>query len=388
MELSKLAGLDTLRSEMSEQEKLLQTQQKAAKTSGAEVAYNASTTSAVGGAPGALPEPPSPTKIVGAIVIWYTCSISLIMYNKWMLSYLGFHFPIALMLIHQILCSIAAYVSINFLNMTTPLNLSWDQIIKNVAPVALVFSCSISFVNYGQMYISVKFIQMLKASLPTVSLIIGFAIGLEQPSWPMFLCICWICSGVIIAGLAELDLEFHFIGTCLAMTGFIFESLRLVLSQKLLQASAIKFNPMTGVYYTAPLSFCALSIPFLLLESSRFFEYLGATHPSGSTNLVAMAPYMLTNGMLAYALNLSVYNVIQHTSAVTFGVLGQAKDWLNVCVALVVFQSPITIQQGVGYCIAVAGVFYYKRIRTLQSQQQRLAAALAAGPGGPGAEKV
>jgi hypothetical protein len=49
-----------------------------------------------------------------------------------------------------------------------------------------------------------------------------------------------------------------------------------------------------------------------------------------------MAPYMLTNGMLAYALNLSVYNVIQVTSAVTFGVLGQAKDWLNVCVGTIV----------------------------------------------------
>ena len=59
--------------------------------------------------------------------------------------------------------------------------------------------------------------------------------------------------------------------------------------------------------------------------------------------------------------------------------LGQAKDWLNVCVALVVFQSPITMQQGVGYCIAVSGVFYYKRIRTMQAQARAAALAAAAG---------
>ena len=49
----------------------------------------------------------------------------------------------------------------------------------------------------------------------------------------------------------------------------------------------------------------------MVLEASRFFTYLGATHASGSTNFMAMLPYMATNGILAYALNLSVYNVIQ-----------------------------------------------------------------------------
>lgn len=306
-------------------------------------------------------------KTVISIGVWYFCSIGLIMYNKWMLSYLGFHFPIALMLIHQFTCTCLSQVVINGFKAAEPLNLTWSQIMTAVAPVALVFSLSISFVNYGQMYISVKFLQMLKASLPTLSLLIGFVVGIEKPSWPLFLNICWICGGVMWASIAELDLEFNMTGTCLAFTGFCFESLRLVLSQKLLQGSAIKFGPLTGVYYVAPLSFCTLMVPFLVLESTRFFAYLGEEHKSGGSNFMVMLPYMATNGCLAYCLNLTVYQVLQRTSAVTFGVLGQAKDWLNVLVALAVFHSPITTQQMVGYGVAVSGVGYYKKIRRDQA---------------------
>ena len=69
--------------------------------------------------------------------------------------------------------------------------------------------------------------------------------------------------------------------------------------------------------------------------------------------------------------------MLQRTSAVTFGVLGQAKDWLNVLVALAVFGSPITTQQAVGYGIAVSGVGYYKKIRRDQAEAKKAAEAAA-----------
>jgi drug/metabolite transporter (DMT)-like permease len=286
------------------------------------------------------------------------------------------HGRTALMMIHQITCSTFSYIVVMVLRFAQPLNLSWGQIAGTVAPVAIVFSLSISLVNYGQMYISVKFLQMLKASLPTLSLLFGFCLGTETPSWPLFFNIAWICGGVMIASIAELDLEFHAMGTALALSGFCFESLRLVLSQKLLQGK-VKFGPLTGVMYVAPLSFCTLSIPFFVLESGRFFTYLGAEHASGGSNFRVMLPYMVTNGFLAYGLNLSVYQVLQRTSAVTFGVLGQAKDWLNVLVALAVFGSPITTQQAVGYGIAVSGVGYYKKIRRDQATAKAISEAAA-----------
>ena len=37
-----------------------------------------------------------------------------------------------------------------------------------------------------------------------------------------------------------------------------------------------------------------------------------------------------------------------------FVLLWQAKDWINVIVALLVFHSPITTQQMVGYGVAVS----------------------------------
>ena len=37
--------------------------------------------------------------VVWALAMWYAASIGLIMFNKWALSYLGFHFPVAMMLL-------------------------------------------------------------------------------------------------------------------------------------------------------------------------------------------------------------------------------------------------------------------------------------------------
>ena len=62
------------------------------------------------------------------------------------------------------------------------------------------------------------------------------------------------------ASYAELGLEFHFMGTCLALGGFCFESFRLVLSQKLLQGSSIKFGPLTGTLLLLLLLLLLLSL--------------------------------------------------------------------------------------------------------------------------------
>ena len=173
----------------------------------------------------------SGTRTLTAIAMWYTASIGLIMYNKWMLSYLkGFRFPISLMMIHQGTCSILSAIAIHVFGAVTPLNLTWPQIIANVAPVAFIFSFSIALVNEGQMRLPVSFIQMLKASIPFWTCIITLVLRIEHVEWKVIANCVWIGLGVIVA--AEGELQFEMFGTILAVTGIICECIRLVLSQK------------------------------------------------------------------------------------------------------------------------------------------------------------
>jgi hypothetical protein len=311
----------------------------------------------------------STARTLSAVIMWYTASIGLIMYNKWMLSYLkGFRFPISLMLIHQGSCSVLSSIAIHLFGAVTPLNLTWKEIFVNVFPVAFIFSFSIALVNEGQMRLPVSFIQMLKASIPFWTCIITLVMRIEAVSWKVMLNCVWIGFGVIIAAKGEL--EFEWFGCLITLAGIICECIRLVLSQKLLQGAAIKFNPLTGVYYTAPLSFMTLLVPWFFIESEKFIPYLMSPADDGHRNMLTyITPYVLSNGCMAFVLNLVVYNFIQCTDAITTGVAGKAKDVLNVIFSTVIFHNVISNLQIGGYSIALSGVCYFTYLKIMKQRK-------------------
>jgi drug/metabolite transporter (DMT)-like permease len=79
-------------------------------------------------------------------------------------------------------------------------------------------------------------------------LIIGFITGVEEFNMKLLLCVMGVGVGVSIASLGEM--EFVMVGFLIAVVGLVTEAARLVLTQKLLQGQDIKFNAITGNYYT------------------------------------------------------------------------------------------------------------------------------------------
>ena len=311
-------------------------------------------------------------RVVLTLLTWFGVSIGLIMYNKWMLSYLGFHFPVALMVIHQATCTICSQIAINVLGLATPPKLSRQQITSKILPLAAAFSASISFMNQGQLRLSVSFLQMLKASIPFWTVVIARASNTgEPPSTRLIVNVIVIGAGVAISAAGAV--EFQWFGVMLTLTGIIFECIRLVLSQRLLQGSDIKFNALTGVHYVAPLSLMCLLLPYFALDHSRTMDWFSRTNENGQLNFWHALPYLLTNGVMAYVLNIVVYNVIIVTSAVTTGVAGKAKDVINVVISSMVFGTTIAPLQAFGYFIAMCGVgvFTYDKLQKKKESEAR-----------------
>jgi len=317
--------------------------------------------------------------VVWALAMWYAASIGLIMFNKWALSYLGFHFPVAMMLLQQCVCTVCSYIAIRVFRLADPPSLSFAQIRANVLPLAAAFAASISLMNEGQLLLSVSFLQMLKASIPFWTVVISGALGSEKHTPRTFAVVTWIGAGVALS--ASGAVEFQWAGVLLTMGGIICECVRLVLSQKLLQGNDIKFTPLTGVHFVAPCAALCLLPPYFLIDHARLVEWSAEPHHPGGggggggggsggsgggggsggtqTRLAHALPYLLANGLLAYALNLVVYNVITKTSAVTTGVAGKAKDVINIVISSAVFGTHISQVQLTGYAIAMSGVSVY-----------------------------
>lgn len=70
-------------------------------------------------------------------------------------------------------------------------------------------------------------------------------------------------------------------------------------------------------------------------------------------------PVILTlNSLCTFALNLSVFLVITHTSALTIRVAGVVKDWVVVLVSALLFaDTKLTLINLVGYAI---GKFWHR----------------------------
>lgn len=69
------------------------------------------------------------------VVIWMSISISVILFNKWLLAYSGFPYPIALTCWHMAFCSAVAFVAVRVLGLVKSHNMSAREYARRVMPI-------------------------------------------------------------------------------------------------------------------------------------------------------------------------------------------------------------------------------------------------------------
>lgn len=138
------------------------------------------------------------------IAQWIFFSSAIILYNKYILSSLGFAFPLTLVLMHMTFVTLCANVW-KRLGLATVPSISWRDIGLRFVPIAMCFGGSLAFSNLAYLYLSVAFIQIMKASSPLWVMVVSFIFGVEQPSWMLALWIAIIFGGVLTASVAQVN---------------------------------------------------------------------------------------------------------------------------------------------------------------------------------------
>lgn len=69
------------------------------------------------------------------VVIWMSISISVIMFNKWLLAYSGFPYPIALTMWHMAFCSTVGFLCVRVGRLVKPHNMSTHDYLRRVMPI-------------------------------------------------------------------------------------------------------------------------------------------------------------------------------------------------------------------------------------------------------------
>ena len=301
--------------------------------------------------------------------MWIGLSAGVILFNKYVLTVFGFPFPVALTMIHMAFCSALAFLLVRVFKVVKGVNMSRDQYVQRILPIGFLFSIVLWFGNSAYVYLSVAFIQMVKALMPCVVYGVGIAFKVETYKPQTLANMAMIALGVAIASYGELN--FNFTGFVLLMGSIAAEAVRIVSIQILLTSADIKLNSVTTLYYVSPACFVFLSVPFVFLEMPKLLSAVDVNLNPG---------VLLSNATLAFALNISVYLLIGKTSALTMNVAGVIKDWILIFISSFMFDAPISSLQLWGYLLAFAAVCYYNYTQ----YKEREAANAASGAGGSG----
>ncbi|KAH9905821.1 triose-phosphate transporter family-domain-containing protein [Xylariomycetidae sp. FL2044] len=286
------------------------------------------------------------------IAFWIAMSGSVILFNKWVLATAEFNFPLFLTTWHMAFATFMTQVmarTTNHLDSRHNVPMDSKTYIRAIVPIGVMFSLSLIFGNLAYLYLSVSFIQMLKATNAVATLLATWAFGMAPADYAKLRNVLVIVAGVVIASFGEI--KFDMFGFVVQIIGIVCEALRLVMVQRLLGSGEFKMDPLVSLYYYAPACAVINFVFTAVIELPRMT--MGDIYSLGLVTLIA-------NAFVAFLLNVAVVLLIGQTSAVVLTMAGVLKDILLVVASMVIFRDPVTMQQFFGYSIALVGLVYYR----------------------------
>ncbi|XP_073315190.1 probable sugar phosphate/phosphate translocator At2g25520 [Primulina huaijiensis] len=296
------------------------------------------------------------------VSVWIFLSFTVIVYNKYILDHKLYNwpFPISLTMIHMAFCSFLAFATVRLFKIVDPVALTRRVYITSVVPIGALYALSLWLSNSAYIYLSVSFIQMLKALMPVAVYSIGILFKKDAFKSNTMLNMLAISVGVGVAAFGEAKYDSW--GVMLQLGAVLFEATRLVMIQILLTSKGINLNPITSLYYVAPSCLAFLSVPWIFVEFPLLRQRSGFHFDFAIFG---------TNSLCAFALNLAVFLLVGRTSALTMNVAGVVKDWLLIAFSWSVIKDTVTPLNLFGYGLAFLGVAYYNhsKLQALKAKE-------------------
>lgn len=190
---------------------------------------------------------------------YYSTSIALTLYNKWMISILGFHFPLTIIMAQMVICMgcIRAFAERCWLPVgqrLPPLSAT-----VGVLPLGLLNALDVGCSVAAFVFVDVAFFEVVKSTCPVWLLLSTFAMGMEQPSMLLVGVVILNCAGVACSSLGQA--VFSWTGFYLAGTAGMACGLKMALMQTVLQDTKRGLSPTVSTRQLATLQPQVVRVP-------------------------------------------------------------------------------------------------------------------------------
>eukprot|EP00658_Telonema_sp_P-2_P033768 TRINITY_DN24720_c0_g1_i1.p1 TRINITY_DN24720_c0_g1~~TRINITY_DN24720_c0_g1_i1.p1 ORF type:complete len:328 (-),score=51.04 TRINITY_DN24720_c0_g1_i1:227-1210(-) len=282
----------------------------------------------------------------------FFCAVGpmLIFLNKLMLQWLPC--PIFLTLCGMVFSSAISAVlcTLGFAQDTNCQAIGLGFYLRNVMPIGALIGVTIWQGNMAYMYLSVSYIQMVKAWTPMMVVVIGAIVRWQSPSRRVLVSVLVLVLGTSISSYGELS--FSLAGFLCILASCMCEAIRSVMQEKLLVNHS--FGVVEGIMIIYPAAALFLAIMFYFFEMDKFSQI------GGSTLVLQNKCWVCTAALLGFLVNFASALVIKFCSSLTLKVLASARNAAVVLVAAVYLHEATKPHQLLGYGITIAGFALYQ----------------------------
>ena len=301
------------------------------------------------------------SQFLGMVIVYYSSNSFVILTNKQLVSHMGFNFPITLTCMHMTTIVLFSSLIIDVLQAFEKQAVASEKQRRSIRWLAIQFAVSLICGNWSLRFIDVSYMEMVGATTPIFVCILGFVFfGTLYSNRVYASCVVIVGGGFLSTyGKASGGKGFTVIGLVLLLAATFFRGLKTVWQGHLLQGEEKLSSPNLLRYMATDAAVILLALA-LAVEGRGLLAWLRSDESSGYS-FWQLAALLVVNPMSAYCANYSQFVLIQHSSALTFQVIGNTKGVLNVICSMLIFGDFVNPTAAAGYATTLLGVAWYIR---------------------------
>lgn len=291
--------------------------------------------------------------------LYFGFSVTLVVYNKWLISVWEFEFPLFITLIHMCIKFIISWVVVFFFSRRAEIpKISRVVYYLYAAPVGVTTALDVAASNASFFYVSIALYTVVKSTSLIFVFTFSVLYGIQKCEFRLLLVTLIICGGVLMATYS--DSLFDPVGFTLVFLSAALGGYRWCLTEILMSKIGTKMNSLMTIYTIAPASVIVL-IPFTLwLESGRL---MNSKFFKEKDLLVLAIINVVGSGLFAYSMIYVELAVLHRTSSLSLGVIGYLKQIFQIVLSVLIFHDVLSVVNVLGVITTFFGMIYYSSIK-------------------------
>jgi solute carrier family 35 protein E3 len=252
-------------------------------------------------------------------------------------------------------CTFVTLFVMQLLHKFTPKKISLDDML----PLCIAFCGNVLLPNLSLAFSSVTVYQMARILVTPFTAMLNFALYSVQISTQQAVAIIPICLGIGVTTWADMhsNTGTSVLGVVFAFSGVLSSAIYVIWMGRYFRDFQV--SSLQLLYNQAPISVV------LLFFMSPYIDVL----PTREDFTVDTISLMALSGGFAILINVSQFNIVNGTSALTSTIVGHLKTVSIVCLGWII-KGNVVLLSFLGVSMAIAGIVQYSMVVLRQKQKK------------------